>query len=195
MCYAKKPISTKWPLLWLLLLAVSLLLAVIPFYSAEAQIAHGGAHVLLEHPELKYKGIKNYSQPQGWGCVGCLRRSGYYVPRTQDGSAGSIVVDSTDLPPEGEYVVIVTWESGMGHVALATVIDGVIIVRYECNYGKGNRQGRIVPRHLYKGYIKSPTPPTSPEALSLSNPGLSLTESSSHAKPDSSQTPAFQTDQ
>lgn len=111
---------------------------------------------LAANPALAYKGVKIYKQPRGWGCVGYLRRQGYYVPMTRTGGAGSIPVSSTALPPEGEYVVIVTWEGPVGHVLLGTNINGQIIVRDEANFGKVGGKGRVVPLRMYKGYIVSP---------------------------------------
>lgn len=113
---------------------------------------------LAANPGLAYKGVRLYQQPQGWGCVGYLRKRGYYVPRTLSGGAGSIPVDSTELPPEGEYVVIVTHEGPIGHVALATNIGGVLIVREEGSFGKTGGRGRVVPLSQYKGYIFSIQP-------------------------------------
>jgi hypothetical protein len=124
------------------------------------------SQALLERPDLEYKGIKDYAQPQGWGCVGHLRGKGYKVPLTQNGTAGSILVDSTAYPPEGEYVVIVTYDGPLGHVALGTTIDGQIVVRDEAGYGKKQGHGRVVDPKLYKGFITTP-------AIS----GINLTES------------------
>lgn len=74
---------------------------------------------------------------------------------TRNGGAGSIPVNSKELPPEGEYVVIVTSEGRVGHVALAVNIRGQLIVRDEANFGKAGGLGRVVPLHKYKGHVFS----------------------------------------
>lgn len=83
----------------------------------------------------------------GAGCVRYLRDRGIYVPQNPLIFANTLPVDSTELPPEGKLVLLVTYEGPLGHVSygkneggkLISVIDSI-----------GPHE---IPISLYKGYI------------------------------------------
>ena len=95
----------------------------------------------------KRKGVPKYPR----NCISTVRAAGYYVPRTLDGFARTVKVDSKELPPEGKRVVIKTSESVMGHVLVAENKGGKLISVIEGNHPVG--EGREVPLNLYKGYV------------------------------------------
>lgn len=80
-----------------------------------------------------------------------MRAAGYYVPRTLDGYARTVKVDSKELPPEGKRVVIKTNESFMGHILVAVNKGGKLVSVIEGNHPVG--EGRVVPISAYRGYI------------------------------------------
>lgn len=82
------------------------------------------------------------------GCVRYLLVRGIYVPPNPRIHSKYLPVSSTALPPEGKKVVIVTYESGSGHVALAENRGGKLITLVD-SVGSG----RVIPPHLYKGYL------------------------------------------
>lgn len=78
-----------------------------------------------------------------------LRAKGYTVPRNPKIAARTLPVVSTELPPEGKIVVIVTYYSKAGHVSAAQNIDGELVIVDDSVFKKGH----IVPKSLYKGFI------------------------------------------
>lgn len=82
-------------------------------------------------------------------CVWYLRSLGYYVPQNPKIAARTLPVRSSELPPEGKVVVIVTYDSRLGHVAAAVNKNGLLITVADSAFGAG----RIVPLSVYKGYI------------------------------------------
>jgi len=81
------------------------------------------------------------------GCVLFLRSKGFCVPRTPTGGAGSLPVRSTDLPPIGEEVYFVSYETPLGHVGRG-IFNGKDLVSTIDSAGSG----RIIPLALYKGW-------------------------------------------
>ena len=79
-----------------------------------------------------------------------LRQRGYKVPQNPLIHAKYLPVDSKDLPPEGVEVLVISYESASGHVAIAKVIDGKLIATVD-NAGAG----REIPLSVFKGYIKN----------------------------------------
>lgn len=85
-----------------------------------------------------------------WGnCVYVVRSAGWAVPRSRDGFARTIPVTS-GLPPEGQLVVVATYESKMGHV-LVGYRSGDKIIAVVDSVGAG----RSIPTHLVRGYIET----------------------------------------
>ena len=81
------------------------------------------------------------------GCVLYLRSRGLCVPKTPSGGAGSLPVRSTKLPPIGEEVYCVTYESKpYGHVGKC-VNDGENLV-----YPINSTAQYNVPLNLFKGW-------------------------------------------
>lgn len=93
---------------------------------------------------------RRFVKPRG-NCMATVRAAGYFVPRTTDGYARTVLVSSEELPPEGVPVVIKTAESKLGHVLVAVNKGGKLISLIEGNHPIG--EGRIVPLSLYRGYI------------------------------------------
>ncbi|KKN71728.1 hypothetical protein LCGC14_0417940 [marine sediment metagenome] len=81
------------------------------------------------------------------GCVLYLRSRGFCVPKTRNGGAGSLPVKSTELPPIGEEVYIVSRESVLGHVARG-YFDGENLISTVDSAGAG----RVIPLNLFKGW-------------------------------------------
>ena len=81
------------------------------------------------------------------GCVLYLRSRGFCVPKTPNGGAGSLPVKSTQLPPIGEVVYIISYETPLGHVSRG-FYDGKNLISTVDSAG----EGRIIPMSLYKGW-------------------------------------------
>ena len=81
------------------------------------------------------------------GCVLYLRSRGFCVPKTPNGGAGSLPVKSTQLPPIGEVVYIISYETPLGHVSRG-FYDGENLITTVDSAG----EGRIIPLNLYKGW-------------------------------------------
>lgn len=82
-------------------------------------------------------------------CIETVRQAGYFVPRTLDGYARTVKIDSTELPPEGETVVIRTSHSSMGHVSVIENVDGKLVYVEDSVFPKGSE----VDMSQYEGYL------------------------------------------
>ena len=100
-----------------------------------------------EWPVRDFKSQVGYSG----GCVKHLRDRGYYVPRTLNGYAATIPVDTQSIE-EGEIKVAVTREGGVqGHVVAVQKVNGKLVSVSEGNHSVG--EGRVVPSSVVKGFI------------------------------------------
>lgn len=88
---------------------------------------------------------------RGGNCIKTLRDAGINVPRTLDGTAGSIPTKSQEIA-EGETKVAITYEGPVGHALLVKLIDGQLISIVEGNHAIG--VGRIVPLSVLKGFTE-----------------------------------------
>lgn len=89
-------------------------------------------------------------------CVTYLRSKGYTVPRIPAIAAITMKVDSMELPPEGQVVVIKTTDGPIGHVAAAVNKGGKLIRVADSAFTSGSQ----VPLEKYRGYVKpAPKPP------------------------------------
>ena len=83
-------------------------------------------------------------------CVWYLRSHGYEVPRNPKIYAKTLSVQSTELPPEGKIALIVTYESWMGHVRMATVEKGKLYNVIDSVNGKSKVE---IDKAVYKGWV------------------------------------------
>lgn len=87
-----------------------------------------------------------------WGnCIATVKGAGYDVPRTLDGTAGSIPVVGKEIA-EGEVKVAITREGPVGHALVVQKIDGVLVSVVEGNHSIG--VGRIVDPSVLKGFTE-----------------------------------------
>jgi len=95
----------------------------------------------------------NWPEPKpapstGRGCVRYLRQKGIPVPPNPLIASKYLPVDSTELPPEGVPVIIVSYISPLGHVSWGQNIGGRLVNIYD---SAGMTE---VPLSVYKGYVK-----------------------------------------
>lgn len=80
-------------------------------------------------------------------CVEFLRSNGIDVPSNPSIVAKTLPVDSTELPPEGLLVILVTYEGPDGHVSYGKNVGGKLFSVLD------SIGAHEIPPSLYKGYV------------------------------------------
>lgn len=91
---------------------------------------------------------KNATLIGGVGCVKYLRAKGIPVPQNPLIYAKYLPVDSTELPPPGVKVILVSYMSPIGHVSWGYNDGGTLKVILDSD---GIKE---IPIGLYKGYVE-----------------------------------------
>lgn len=99
-------------------------------------------------PLVGDKPLKRQYRVSGGNCVTVVRQAGFVVPQNPRILAKYLPIQTTKMPLEGKKVVVVTYESSSGHVAVIQNIGGKLISVVD-----SAGVGRVIDPSVVKGYL------------------------------------------